>query len=149
MPLNLLFVFKVEESEIKKIEIFDSSFFSLNILESTKCNQEIEDYFHHYFQGIKKTLPLKRFFSPFATKVYDFLEASPIGKTYTYKQVAEQIGCPKGYRAVGNSLNKNPFPLAIPCHQVISNKDLGGFAFGKRVKEKLLVFEKDLSLART
>jgi methylated-DNA-[protein]-cysteine S-methyltransferase len=36
----------------------------------------------------------------------------------TYKEVAQRIGKPKAYRAVGMILSKNFNPL-IPCHRVI------------------------------
>lgn len=75
------------------------------------------------------------------TKVFAALETVAFGKAITYKELAILSGT-KGYRAVGNCLNKNPFPLVIPCHRVLSSSgDIGGFAFGKRVKEKILRFE--------
>lgn len=45
----------------------------------------------------------------------------------------------KGYRAVGNALNKNPLPLIIPCHRVIkSDMTIGGFRGGVKMKKELL-----------
>ncbi len=45
----------------------------------------------------------------------------------------------KAYRAVGTALNKNPYSPTIPCHRVInSDGSLGGYAFGKEKKIKLL-----------
>lgn len=81
--------------------------------------------------------------TPFQKKVYDFVRKIPKGKTKTYKQVAQGIGRPKAYRAVGNALNKNPFSFRlggdVPCHRVIkSDGSIGGFAFGPTKKLQLL-----------
>ena len=43
----------------------------------------------------------------------------PKGKVSTYKRIAEKIGKPNAYRAVGNALHKNPLAPIIPCHRVI------------------------------
>ena len=86
----------------------------------------------------------------FQQKVYDFVKTIPKGKTATYKEVAIAIGKPLAYRAVGNALNKNPFPFDklrtsrsfVPCHRVIrSDGQIGGFASGTPKKVKLLSAE--------
>jgi methylated-DNA-[protein]-cysteine S-methyltransferase len=57
--------------------------------------------------------------------------------------VAEAIGHPKAFRAVGNANGSNPIPILLPCHRVIeSNGGLGGFGHGVRVKKQLLDFER-------
>ncbi|MEM1990190.1 MAG: MGMT family protein [Candidatus Bathyarchaeia archaeon] len=43
----------------------------------------------------------------------------PHGKVSTYKRIAEKIGRPKAFRAVGNALHKNPLAPLIPCHRVV------------------------------
>ena len=64
------------------------------------------------------------------------------GKTRSYQWIANKIGRPKTWRAVGNALGRNPMPLLVPCHRVIaSNGKLGGYAFGKRIKQNLLELE--------
>jgi O-6-methylguanine DNA methyltransferase len=77
--------------------------------------------------------------SEFESKVYKAVKLIPSGQTRSYKWVAQRIGCPRSYRAVGNALNKNPYPVAVPCHRVIrKNGDLGGFSKGRRAKKRLL-----------
>jgi methylated-DNA-[protein]-cysteine S-methyltransferase len=74
----------------------------------------------------------------FQEKVYAVVEMIPEGKTLTYKQVAEKIGSPKSYRAVGNILNKNYDPK-IPCHRVIrSDGKTGGYNRGTEKKTDIL-----------
>lgn len=139
--LPLTFHFTIEESEIVKILISDSSFFSYQVEGAQDLNDEIEQFFINYSRGLFYSLPLRRNFSPFTYRIFSKLENISFGQLVTYKQLANLCDS-KGYRAVGNCLNKNPFPLVIPCHRVLSsNGDVGGFAFGKRVKEKILSYE--------
>ena len=45
----------------------------------------------------------------------------PKGKVSTYKRIAEKIGRPNAYRAVGNALHKNPLYPVVPCHRVVAS----------------------------
>ncbi len=79
----------------------------------------------------------------FQKKVWSALVEIPYGQTRSYKEVAQAIGHPGAFRAVGNANGRNPIPLIIPCHRVVgSNGGLGGFGYGVKVKKKLLDFEK-------
>ena len=74
-----------------------------------------------------------------AEKVYATLRTIPRGKVTTYKQLARRIGSPRGARAVGNALNKNPHAPAVPCHRVVmTDGRLGGYASGPKRKTVLL-----------
>lgn len=80
--------------------------------------------------------------TPFEKKVYLAVSKIPRGRMRTYRWVACKIGRPRAYRAVGNALNKNPYPVAIPCHRVVrSDGTLGGFSKGLAVKRRLLAAE--------
>ncbi len=65
----------------------------------------------------------------------------PKGRVTTYAALAECIGRPRAARAVGNALARNPLPLFVPCHRVISKESVGGFSCGIDVKLKLLQLE--------
>lgn len=81
--------------------------------------------------------------TPFQSKVYRALSSISKGVTLSYKQLAEKIGNPKAFRAVGHAMALNPFPLIVPCHRVVlSNGDTGQFAFGSAMKMQLLLSEK-------
>lgn len=81
----------------------------------------------------------KKQISSFRKKVFNVVGKITKGKTTTYREVAEKIGHPKAWRAVGNVLNKNPNSKTIPCHRVIkSNKKIGGYRDGPRKKAYLL-----------
>ena len=62
----------------------------------------------------------------------------PYGKVAAYKGLADSIGVASA-RAVGNALAKNPFPLIVPCHRIVSSDGkIGGFQCGLRLKRNLL-----------
>jgi len=74
-----------------------------------------------------------------ADDVYDILARIPEGKVTTYGDIAKALGYPNASRATGRILNKNPNPIAVPCHRVImSDGSIGGYAFGKARKKGLL-----------
>ncbi len=83
----------------------------------------------------------------FNEKCYQILKTIPKGKVTTYKAIALKLNS-KGYRAVGNAMNKNPHDTKVyPCHRVInSNGELGGYAHGldakiKRLKSEGIIIE--------
>lgn len=74
----------------------------------------------------------------FQESIYRVVKKIPKGKVLTYKQVAEKIGKPGAYRAVGNALNKNR-NKDVPCHRVIrSDGKIGGYAWGNKKKKEIL-----------
>ena len=74
--------------------------------------------------------------------VYKKLLLVPKGKITTYGELAKAVGLKNGQRAIGRIMNKNPFPVIIPCHRVVnSNGKIGGYAYGKDVKNKMLTKE--------
>lgn len=93
-------------------------------------------------KGRLKTLLLisgNRGFSAFQKKVYKAVLRIPEGETRSYRWVAERIGSPRSFRAVGNALNRNPYPIIIPCHRVVrAGGSIGGYSRGVREKLKLL-----------
>jgi methylated-DNA-[protein]-cysteine S-methyltransferase len=80
--------------------------------------------------------------TPFQWRVLMAEKAIPRGEVRTYGQIAAQVGCPRGARAVGNALANNPFPIVIPCHRAVrSDGSLGGFQGGVAMKRALLEME--------
>jgi methylated-DNA-[protein]-cysteine S-methyltransferase len=72
-------------------------------------------------------------------KVYKKLLEVPKGKVTTYSELAKAIGLKNGQRVIGRIMNKNPYPVIIPCHRVIkSDGKIGGYAWGEKVKAKML-----------
>lgn len=78
----------------------------------------------------------------FQEDVWRGISNIPYGETLSYQALAEKIGHPKAYRAVGTACGANPIPLIIPCHRVVgSNGGLGGFLGGLAMKKKLMEIE--------
>lgn len=97
-----------------------------------------------YFAGSRQAfdLPLAPAGTEFQKKAWRALLSIPYGQTRTYKDMAEAIGCPKGFRAVGLANNKNPIAILVPCHRVIgANGKLVGYAGGVHLKKFLLELE--------
>ncbi|HLD12195.1 MAG TPA: MGMT family protein [Candidatus Nanoarchaeia archaeon] len=77
----------------------------------------------------------------FADKVYELCKNVPRGKVSTYKEIARALKC-KGFQAVGQALNKNPYAPVVPCHRIVNSRgELHGFAFGLKKKKELLESE--------
>ncbi len=72
-------------------------------------------------------------------KVYEQLLKVPKGKVTTYSELEKAVGLKNGQRAIGRIMNKNPFPVIVPCHRVIlSTGKIGGYAWGEKVKTNML-----------
>ncbi|NLK74815.1 MAG: methylated-DNA--[protein]-cysteine S-methyltransferase [Clostridiales bacterium] len=114
------------------------------ILKETNTIAEAYKQLNEYLDGKRTefTVALNPQGTDFQKRVWDALRKIPYGETRTYKQIAEAVGSPKAYRAVGMANHYNPILCMIPCHRVIgSNGKLVGFANGLSVKEKLLTLE--------
>lgn len=72
-------------------------------------------------------------------KIFKKLLEVPKGQITTYGELAKAVGLKNGQRAVGKIMNKNPYPVIIPCHRVVmSTGKIGGYAYGEHVKIKML-----------
>lgn len=65
----------------------------------------------------------------FEQQVWAYVRTIPYGQTRTPRQVAEAIGHAGAWRAVGMAAAKNPLPVFIPTHRVVSAS--GAAANGK------------------
>ena len=99
-----------------------------------------------YFNGKRKSfnMPLDLEGTSFQKQVWQALRQIKFGATISYKEQAKMINKPKAYRAVGTANGKNPIPIIIPCHRVVSSNGLGGFSGGMHNKIFLLDHESQL-----
>ncbi len=98
-----------------------------------------------YFKGELKTFNTQVTIpgTAFQRAVYEVTLTIPYGQTRSYGDVAKLIGNPKAARAVGQALNKNPYPILIPCHRVIGHDQrLVGFGQKLSYKQTLLDLER-------
>jgi len=138
---NLLFI-ELKPKIWKKIQS------SINIIEKESFfgneKQQLTEYFDKKRQQFDLSISIQKG-TKFQKQVWRELIKIPYGKTVCYEDIAIKIG--KGYasRAVGYANAKNPIPIIIPCHRVIKkNGNLGGYAYGLKIKEKLLNLEKTI-----
>ena len=100
---------------------------------------------HEYLEGERRafTFPYRLVGTLFRLQVWKELEKVPYGETTTYKRLAEAIGRPGAYHAVGGAVGANPLSICVPCHRVIgTNGSLTGYAWGLPMKEALLELER-------
>lgn len=98
-----------------------------------------------YFAGtrIRFALPLAPVGTEFQRRVWAATAAIPFGETATYGAVARTLGLPRGARAVGGALNRNPLAIVVPCHRVVgSSGRLTGYDGGLTRKAFLLNHER-------
>ncbi len=89
--------------------------------------------------GLGLDLPLDVRGTAFQQRVWQALRAIPVGKTFSYADVARRIGSPKAVRAVAQACGANNIAVAIPCHRVVRNDgSLSGYRWGVTRKRALL-----------
>lgn len=106
--------------------------------------KDIKKQLDEYFSGKRTIFDIK--INPkgtdFQKLVWKELQKIPYGKTKSYSEIAAVAGNKNAQRAVGNAGNKNPIMIIVPCHRVISKSgNIGGFAYGNKIKLKLLGIE--------
>ncbi len=107
---------------------------------TNKAANQIQEYLAGKRQQFD--LPLAPEGTDFQKRVWNALRDIPYGQTRSYSDVAATLGSPRSYRAVGGASNKNPLPIIIPCHRVISaNGSLAGYVGGPKIKDFLLHLE--------
>ncbi|MCA1902486.1 MAG: methylated-DNA--[protein]-cysteine S-methyltransferase [Candidatus Hydrogenedens sp.] len=100
-----------------------------------------------YFSGIPEQfegLPLDlSSATEFQKKIFYALRKVPWGNICSYSELAKMAHLSQNHaRAVGQALHKNPLPIIIPCHRVLTAKGhIGGFSAGLEWKRKLLKLE--------
>ncbi len=111
---------------------------STPVLEETK--RQLDAYFAKKLRVFDLPFQLKG--TPFQQKVWGALTKIPFGQSWSYMQLATELGDPKCIRAAASANGKNPLPVLIPCHRVIgADNTLVGYGGGLWRKEWLLAHE--------
>ena len=106
--------------------------------------EQLDAYFAGELQEFD--LPLQLSGTEFQRRVWNALRTIPYGETRTYGEIAQQIGSPTAFRAVGLANGHNPIAVIVPCHRVIgANGSLTGFGGGLERKSALLELERTAS----
>ena len=107
--------------------------------------EQLGEYFAQKRQSFE--IPLKFIGSAFQVRVWEALSQIRYGQTWSYSQLAESIHSPRGSRAVGAALGKNPLWIVAPCHRVVGQTgQLVGFAGGLETKRYLIELEKNRAI---
>jgi len=85
---------------------------------------EFEKYFSD--SGHRFGIPLASVGSDFQRTAWNRIAAIPPGDTLTYGALAEMLSTSP--RAIGLACRTNPWPIVIPCHRVVGQKGLTGYA---------------------
>ncbi|MDI6890571.1 MAG: methylated-DNA--[protein]-cysteine S-methyltransferase [Thermodesulfovibrionales bacterium] len=110
--------------------------------------KELKEYFEDGREEFTQKIGFTKG-TEFDRKVWLALKEVPYGETRTYKWLAEKVGKPAAYRAVGRALSRNPIPILLPCHRIIeSNGSIGGYSSGLDIKRRLLEIEYYIKLAK-
>ncbi len=105
-----------------------------------------------YFAGRRRSFDMPTDLdgvTPFQRRVLMATLQVPAGQTVSYGDIARRVRAPRGARAVGQALGRNPIPIVIPCHRVVgAGGALGGYTGGLDIKKKLLQLEGALADSR-
>ena len=78
----------------------------------------------------------------FQLRVWARVASIPYGTASTYGALADALGRPTAWRAVGAANGRNPLPIVIPCHRVVGvSGALTGYGGGLERKRALLAHE--------
>ena len=78
--------------------------------------------------------------------IYRAVRRVGYGEVATYGEIARQVGTSP--RAVGQAMARNPTPLVVPCHRIVSAHGIGGFTPPIEIKRDLLAMEERVSRGR-
>ena len=102
------------------------------------------DELSQFFSGHRHdfSVPVKPRGTAFQLSVWRELQTIKWGVTCSYRDIAKRLGKPKGSRAVGGAVGRNPIPIFIPCHRIVgASGSLTGFSGGLQNKKRLLECE--------
>ena len=112
----------------------------------TELKGQVPLIFTQYLAG--KSTSFKDYTSPILSlngvygDIYREVYQLPYGTTITYGDISKKVKTSP--RVVGLAMKRNPVPLIIPCHRVVSTKGIGGFTPDVFIKEELLKLEQSV-----
>ena len=144
-PIGILEINTGVDSIVKIKFVSKSSKDSMNnSKEFSDITQQALSQINEYFNGDRRvfTIPFKLNLTPFYKRVLKEVHKIEYGSKASYSEIARRLGSAKAVRAVGTANSKNPLPIIIPCHRIISsNGGLGGYSGGLDKKSYLLGLE--------
>ena len=116
---------------------------SNNALKSHHIIEQINQYFAN--PCLLFTVPFKVDGTGLQQKIWSHIQKISCGKTITYGELARNVGTSP--RVIGNACRRNPLPIIIPCHRVVSAVNIGGYCGNNqetiKIKQWLLQHEEN------
>jgi methylated-DNA-[protein]-cysteine S-methyltransferase len=101
---------------------------------------DVKNQLQEYFDGKRSSISLNlnlKYLTQFQQKVLQATLEVPHGEITTYGEIAVRLGKSRLARAVGQALARNPIPIVIPCHRVLSaDGSLHGYSGGRGLETK-------------
>jgi len=153
-PVGPLFI-TTGRSGISKLKFCDDEEITYLLMDyGSKSNEQgfeilerAEMQLNEYFNGKRMQFDLPVDIlgeTVFTQRVLEKVMNIPFGSVLSYGAVAGLTGNPESARAVGGAVARNPIPIIIPCHRVVSSRnELHGYSApgGIGLKAKLLKHE--------
>jgi methylated-DNA-[protein]-cysteine S-methyltransferase len=100
----------------------------------------VREQLREYETGTRERFDLEiEYPDTFTGTVMRAMDRIPYGETRTYGDLAAELETAPV--AVGQACGRNPVPLVVPCHRVVSSDSLTGYAGGLDMKRRLLEHE--------
>jgi len=124
-PIGLIRV-SVADGQVNGIDLDTGSTADSALREELpkRVKAELERYFLDPQAAF--SVPIAPRGTAFQQRVWEAMLRIPAGQVRSYGEIAREIG--SGARAVGNACRRNPIPLIIPCHRVVSAQGIGGYS---------------------
>lgn len=108
---------------------------------------QAQTQFLEYLEGKRKIFEIPLDWESIRGFQKDVLQLTfniPFGEVRTYGQIAALLHKPGAARAVGAALARNPLPILIPCHRVVSSTGhLTGYLGSKGIVTKQWLLERE------
>jgi AraC family transcriptional regulator of adaptative response/methylated-DNA-[protein]-cysteine methyltransferase len=119
--------------------------YQTNVVDGSHPHLEaLERELGDYFDGslARFTVPVDLRGTAFELQVWKQLLDIPYGQTRSYGDIAQAVGRPLAFRAVGRANGANYISIVVPCHRVIeSSGKLRGYGGGLWRKKYLIELE--------
>jgi O-6-methylguanine DNA methyltransferase len=119
--------------------------YQMNVADGNHPHLEaLERELGDYFDGslARFTVPVDLRGTTFELQVWKQLLDIPYGQTRSYGDIAQAVGRPQAFRAVGRANGANYISIVVPCHRVIeSSGKLRGYGGGLWRKKYLIELE--------
>ena len=111
------------------------------VTEIPMLSELVSDYFNGDISALN-SIKVRQPGATFYQSVWKEMRKVPVGKTWSYSDLAKRAGSASAVRAVGTACSSNLIAAIVPCHRIVkSGGSIGNYAYGVKVKEWLLKHE--------